>query len=197
MIEDAFGSKVKVKIIRRLISSEDREFSFEDLSKSVDLSFGSVYPALKDLIDARMVVVRKIGKSKLYKINKKHLLFKEIKMLFKSEISNFLYVAVSFAKSLNKAGIKNIILFGSVARGEPAFKSDIDILIIYKRREKNVKENVEKEVQKFLDLYDVEIVPMRLSVKEALDRRKKFDRFIMNVLNDGKVLYGDIKWLEK
>jgi len=89
------------------------------------------------------------------------------------------------------------VLFGSVARGEASEKSDIDILIIYKKNESSVKENIGKEAQKFLDIYDAEIIPAYLSVKEAGKKRKRFDRFMMNALNEGKVLYGDIKWLGK
>ncbi len=197
MIENILGSKVKVKIIRKMLLSENREVNFEDLTRSLNLSFGTVHPALKEMTNTRIVTVRKIGKSKLYKINKTHVLFKELKMLFKAEVENFVKIAIKFAKKVNKKNIKNIILFGSVARAESSIKSDIDILIIYKINEQDIKENVNREVQKFLDLYDVEIVPVYLSHKESIKRRNKFDRFLMNILNEGKVLYGDIRWLEK
>ncbi len=196
MIEDILGSKVKIKIIRKLALSEDREFGFEELSKALSLSFGAVHPALKELSDCRIVAARKIGKSKLYSINKKHLVFHEIKGLFGAEAAAFLRVAVKFTKSVDKKGIKNILVFGSVARGDANDKSDIDILIIYKSKS-FVKENVNMHIQKFLDKYDAEIVPAYLSMKEALKRRKRFDRFMMNVINEGKILYGDIRWLEK
>lgn len=196
MLDNILGSKVKIKIIRKLVSLENREFNFEELSKSLNLSFGAVHPALRELSDSRIVVVRKMGKSKLYSINKKHLIFNEIKNLFNVETASFLKVAIKFSKTVDKKGIKNILLFGSVARGEASEKSDIDILIIYKNKSFE-KENIDAQTQKFLDMHDVEIIPTYLSMKEALKRRKKFDRFIMNVINEGKVLYGDIKWLEK
>ncbi len=197
MIENILGSRVKIKILRKLALFDKREFTFEELSKSLNLSFGAVHPALKGLSDARIVAARKMGKSKLYSINKKHLIFKEIKSLFNAETASFLKVAMKFAKTADKKWIENIVLFGSVARGEASEKSDIDILIIYKKNESSVRENIGKQAQKFLDVYDLETVPTYLSVKEALKRRKRFDRFMMNVLNEGKLLYGDIGWLEK
>ncbi|KZX16382.1 nucleotidyltransferase domain protein [Methanobrevibacter cuticularis] len=39
-------------------------------------------------------------------------------------------LAIDFAKSLNHSEIEKIILFGSVARGEDKKESDIDILIV-------------------------------------------------------------------
>ena len=46
-------------------------------------------------------------------------------------------IAKEFAKAINSDYIKQIILFGSVARGDDKEFSDIDILII----SDNVKEN--------------------------------------------------------
>ena len=40
------------------------------------------------------------------------------------------HLAMDFAKSLIHPEIEKIILFGSVARGDDAYDSDIDILII-------------------------------------------------------------------
>ncbi|MFQ6127790.1 MAG: hypothetical protein ACE5QW_02660 [Thermoplasmata archaeon] len=48
-----------------------------------------------------------------------------------------------------------------------------------------------------LDKYDVEIVPTFLSITEVRDRLKKSDPFMMGILDEGKVLYGDAKWLGK
>lgn len=197
MIENILGSRVKIKILRKLSSFENGEFSFEELGKSLSLSLGAVHPALRELSDSRIVAARKIGKSKLYSINKKHLVFREIKNLFGAERTGFLKVAARFAKGVDKAGIKSIVLFGSVARGEASEKSDIDILIIFKKSGFPAKEKINAQIQEFLDMHDVEIIPTFLTMKEALKRRRKFDRFIMNVINEGKILYGDIKWLEK
>jgi predicted nucleotidyltransferase len=196
MLEKILSSKAKIRILREMIET-NREYTFEDITKTINMSFGTVHPILKDLADSRILIVRKMGRSKLYKINEKHLLYNKLKKMFKAEKEGFNIVAKKFARLLVKKGIKNIILFGSVARGEPTEKSDIDLLVIYKGNEALAKDNISKLSQEFLNKYDVEIVPTYLSVKEAKNRRRKFDRFIMNVLNEGKVLFGDVKWLEK
>lgn len=198
MLERIVASKTKTKVLRKLIEKPEREFSFEDIAKLTALSFGTVHPALKDLVYSRAVEMRKIGKSKLYRINQRHILFKELKALFNSESSSFTLIAKKFAARLNKCNnIRNIILFGSVARGEFTEKSDIDILIIYKSAEALIRKCVSELSQSFLDRWDVEIAPVYLSTKEAKQKMKSFDRFMVRVMDEGKVLYGDIKWLER
>lgn len=197
MMERILASKTKIKILRRLIEKPGREFSFEDVAKVTSLSFGTVHPALKDLVYSRAVEMRKMGKSKLYRINQRHILFKELKALFDSESGSLTLIAKKFAAKIDKRNIRNIILFGSVARGEFTEKSDIDILIIYKSDEALIRKSVSKLSQSFLDRWDVEIAPIYLSTKEAEQKMKIFDRFMVRMMDEGKVLYGDIKWLER
>ena len=194
MLEKMISSKSKVKILRKMMEDENREFCLEDLVRTINLSFGTVYPALKDLVDSRIVITRKLGRSKLYRINRKHFLYRELKNLFKKEKSAFMNIAKKFAEKLEKEGIKNIILFGSVARGDFTGKSDVDVLIIYEKPD--VRKRVERLCQEFLDRYDVEMSPTFLSVEEARERRARLDRFLVRVLDEGKVLYGDAEWLE-
>jgi len=48
-------------------------------------------------------------------------------------------IAIDFAKSLNFPEIEKVILFGSVARDEDTKESDIDILIITKNDDDDLK----------------------------------------------------------
>ena len=88
-----------------------------------------------------------------------------------------------------------IVLFGSVARGDFTEKSDIDVLISYKNE--RAKKQVRSLADKILDTYDVYIVPIFLTPKEIEERIKKFDNFIITVVNEGKLLYGVARWLKK
>lgn len=196
MLERIIASKSKVKILRKMIENQDREFCLGDLAKLTNLSFGTVYPALKDISDSRIVTVRKIGRSKVYRANKKHVLFRELEELYTKERDAFVEIAGEFAARIDKRDIKNIVLFGSVARREFTGKSDIDLLFICKSPNM-VKDRVGMLSQEFLDEYDIEISPTFLSAGEAEKRKKRLDRFVLKVLDEGKVLYGDIRWLGK
>ena len=195
VLEKIIGKKSNVKILCLLITSEDREFCLDDIAKLVNMSCGTVYPSLKELIETRIIVGRKAGRSILYKINKNHLLFKKIKELVYMEKQGLLNVAKEFVSNLPKSNITAVILFGSVSRGDFNEKSDIDLLIVF--NDEQVKNEVDGFVDEMLEIYDVHIVPVFLTEKEIQKRKKTFDNFITTVIHEGKLLFGEAKWLEK
>jgi len=195
MLEHIIGSKSKIKLIREMVRNEDREYCLEDLVKATQQSFGTVHPALGSLVESRFVVVRKMGRSKMYRVNKRHVLFQKTRDLILAERDSYLAIAREFSEGLEKKNIRNLILFGSVARGDFTERSDIDILVIYSR--KKPKDAVVKRAEELIDEYDVDIVPVYLSITDVRNRKRDADRFIMKVLEEGEMLYGDSEWLGK
>ncbi|MCX6664558.1 MAG: nucleotidyltransferase domain-containing protein [Euryarchaeota archaeon] len=195
MLEKIIGKKSKIKILRFLLDNDDHSYCLDDISKSTGISCGTVYPSLKELLEVRVITQRKVGRSILYIINKNHVLFPQIKELINFEKKSLQIIAEQFVDSLPKKDIIAVILFGSVAREEFNEKSDIDILIIYRRE--NVKPEVEQFVDRFLDSYDVHIVPLFITKKEIQERIKRFDNFIITIMNEGQLLYGEAPWLKK
>lgn len=195
VLEKIIGKKSKIKILRLLLNNKEQEYCLDDIAKYTGMSCGTIYPSLKELLEARAVTQRKVGRSLLYTINKNHILFPQIKELIYLEKKSLRTVAEQFVVSLDKKGIDAVILFGSVARGEFNEKSDIDILII--SHHKNVKEEIEQLVDKFLEMYDVHVVPLFLTKQEVLERIKRFDNFLITLINEGQLLYGEAPWLKK
>lgn len=195
MLENILGTKSKIRILREFIRNIERDYSMEDLVKATGMSFGTVHPALNGLVDSRILTARKFGRSKMYRINKAHVLFPQIEKLLRKEAMVLTEIATEFAENLGKEGIENIILFGSVARGEVTGTGDIDILIIY--FESDITERIGRLAGEFLEKYDVVISPICLSKEEIKKRLKKFDDFILRAIDEGKVLYGDDTWLRK
>ena len=195
MLENILGSRSKTKLLREMVRNEEREYCLEDLVKATKQSFGTVHPAIGGLVVSRIVVVRKMGRSKLYRVNQRHVLYEKVKDLILAERDGYLNIAREFSEDLEKKHIRNIILFGSVARGDFTERSDIDVLVVYSRTKP--EDAVLERVEALMDEYDVTIVPVYLSVTETKDRMRKADQFILNVLEEGEVLYGDAKWLGK
>lgn len=195
MLEKILGSKSKIKILRTLFGNLERDFSMEDIVNITGMSYGTVHPSIKDLADSRIIVTRKIGRSKIYNINQKHVIFTQLKGLLQTEASIFKDKAQEFSESIKKDGIENIILFGSVARGEVIDAGDIDLLIIYTNPK--IKPPIQELSGKFLEEYDIVISPIFLTKKEVKECLRKFDDFILRVLDEGIILYGDGVWLRK
>jgi len=98
-------------------------------------------------------------------------------------------LAIDFAKSLDFPEIEKIILFGSVARGEDTEESDVDILIVTK----NVNDDLKIEDDIYSKVMDILLETMiRISIKmrpiKHYESHKDFP-FYSNIEEDG-VLIG-------
>lgn len=91
-------------------------------------------------------------------------------------------IAIEFANAIKSEDIKQIILFGSVARGEDNYDSDIDILIVSDYMDK-IWPNISKEIAWFL--YDKQelISAHVMSVKRFNNDRDH--SFLANILEEG------------
>src|SRR3989344_8053578 len=95
----------------------------------------------------------------------------------------------------NVSGIRNIILFGSVARGKFDEKSDVDIFVdiqeFSKKKESEIKEALEnfKKTEVFekwrLKGIEIEIVPVIGSLKS-----KEWESLYLSICSEGLSLYG-------
>ena len=144
---DFLNSKVNVDILNFLADNAGRSDNIDEGSinlikhivKKTGYSRKGVYDALKKLEKENLVVFRKIGKSKLYKINNNNPVVKQFKVL-KTVIELNLLIG-----KLQEYSTK-IILYGSTARGDDVFGSDIDLLIL---GEKINQEDIKRETDKF------------------------------------------------
>ena len=94
-------------------------------------------------------------------------------------------IAKDFAKTVNSDKISQIILFGSVARGEDSADSDIDILIV----SDNAKE-IENEIMDIafeIVLDKQEVISPHIASESNLNKVKDFS-FMKNIRRDGIVL---------
>ncbi|UCE74263.1 MAG: nucleotidyltransferase domain-containing protein [Methanomassiliicoccales archaeon] len=195
MLEKILGSKSKIRILRSMFKNPERSYSMEDIVKATNMSYGTVHPATLSLVESRIIITRKIGRSIIYNINQTHVLFPKIEALFRTEASAFKDKAIEFVKGIKKGGIENIILFGSAAREEVIEAGDIDLLFIYS--DSTVSEKIEKQAMEFLEKYDIVISPIFLSKKETKKRMKNLDEFVLTAIDEGIILYGDETWLKK
>jgi len=193
VFEELLGSKTKVRILRLLCAHPRREFSLRELSLAVGQSLGSVYPAVKQLLDARIVLTRRVGRSRTVRISPSHPLHGALVSLFRQEGSALVRVAQAFADALPRRGVEAVVLFGSVARGQPSARSDVDVLVVVDdaRRAGAVR----KVAASLLDRFDANVSPLVLSAREVARRLPTFDPLLETIVVEGKLLRGRAKWL--
>ena len=195
MLEYILGSKAKIKILRKICKNPNREYTVDDISKTLEMAYGTAHPAIHGLIQTKILNSKKVGHSTLVSFNNSHVLASDLCALLKKEGKVYQEIAKKFVSDVSKTKIKNIILFGSVARGEVLEPGDIDIMIIHKS--KFQKQKVEQTIRELMERFDVLISPLYISEKQVQDKIKKYDSFILLAIDEGIVLFGDDKWLKK
>jgi len=112
--------------------------------------------------------------------------------LSKTDIVNLIRTEKTFLK--NEFGVVAIGLFGSYAKGEEKADSDIDLMVIG-----NVNlDRFDSLISRLEKKFGRTINYVAYDYKEFLDKRKRKDGFIRDVLRDKKImLRGDENELQK
>ena len=145
-IETIIGSPAKVKVLRILLENKIA-YSMLDIQKLSGLSIGVIHKVITLLKEERIIAQKKgKGKQRFYQINPGNKYLSKLSAIFDEEkidrrsipvhIWNMLEILCSELKTKLK-GIRSIILFGSLAKGEFRINSDIDLLIITKEHFKD------------------------------------------------------------
>lgn len=92
-------------------------------------------------------------------------------------------IAKEFAQAIYSDDIQQIILFGSVARGDDVEESDIDILIVIHNDNPNFESLVDKKVVEFI-LEKEEVISPHVMTVEHFNKTKEYS-FLQNVMIDG------------
>lgn len=126
-IDQLLGSKIRTKILAKLILNSDRSFYMRELEKDLDVSFSSIHKELTTLKNLGIVIDEYRGKIRLFRINKSSPIYPEIRGLILKTAG----IGDVVRDALKGTGqVKYALVFGSVARGEEKIISDIDLLII-------------------------------------------------------------------
>lgn len=185
-LEKIMGSKAKVRIIKAL--SSGKELQLSEIKRMTNLSLSTVHEAIKDLVSLRIVMSRNIGKTRLYRINQGNYFSKIVVKAVLEERKFYNVVLKKYINKIKSSDVINITVFGSYARGEE-FPKDIDILVVTKNRE-SLKENIIEMEGFLLEKYDVHVSTIVLEEKDIKTKFRSNDKFILNVIAEGKKLYG-------
>lgn len=94
-------------------------------------------------------------------------------------------IAKDFANKIKSDDINQIILFGSVARGDDEENSDIDILIISPNTKK-IQDNIDEEVVNII-LETNQFISAHLISTEHYNKTKN-NSFLRNVIKEGIII---------
>jgi len=78
------GSTTKINALAVLVPNPERSCLENELARISGASASEVNRQMKDLVNAGLVLMQRVGKAKLYQMNGKHFLFKPLRELFKN-----------------------------------------------------------------------------------------------------------------
>jgi predicted nucleotidyltransferase len=198
-LDKILGSKTKVNALSVLVGHPERNIVENELAKEADASVSEVNRQMRDLVNVGLVIMERVGKSKVYQVNRQHFLFEPLKSVFRGLEEIYREIANKVVRLVvSRYEVKTVLLFGSLASRrirsdfvkEP---SDVDIMIVVKSKRET--ESVQKDVLNFVSseifsVYGINVYPIVLSVEEYISGLAK-DAFIMDVHSRGEVLYGE------
>jgi len=156
----------------------------------------TAHKALRELHQATLLDLRRIGNSLVYSLRDRHFLVREIlRPLFEGEAKLQDRLSALLGQALKegqKAKIITVAIYGSVARGEERPTSDIDLLVLVET------EQTKRQIQDALDRFCENVMEEfgnipSLYVNTLAEARQKVQRklpLLQNILRDHRVIWG-------
>ncbi len=185
MLDDMLDSKSKVRILRLLFGFPDREFTEREIAKMIGMSPNTVNLALHELRKTNVFLYKRIGRTHSYRCDPDSVLFPLFKELFGKERQ--LHESLMALLRDRLKGVGTCILFGSFAREEERFDSDLDVLIVTDNTDeaKRITGQLDEDLGR---RFSITLTPMILTPEELREKRQK--KFIKEALSEGIIIAG-------
>jgi hypothetical protein len=177
MLEQLFGSKTRVKLLK-LFLTQSNFYYIRELVRLTNSYINSTRRELKNLLKIGIIKEKNQNRKKYFAINKNFILYPELKILItKSRI----LLKDKLKEKLERLGqIRLLILTGFFVD----LPSQTDILIVGKLNRKKLKhiiESLEKEIEQKIN-YTI------MSFQEFRYRSDLTDNFLYNILENKKIV---------
>lgn len=190
LIEQILGKKNNIRVIRHLIKHKNWQFNITELAKDTNINKGILSRLITNLEKENIIKVSRKGKIKLFSINKENIFIKEVIIpIFEKENTIYYNLLEKRLVKKIKSHTISIIAYGSLTSGKIKLTSDIDIIIIIKKRDKILEEKIEKIEKEFLD-NDILLRTDLININELRNLYKTKEPFIKSVIKNHKVLHG-------
>ncbi len=200
-LEEVLGSKARIKVLRTLFEKATA-YTREELERETGLSTGAVHTALRGLERHGIVLeLEGEGKQKLYKISRstEDSIVKKLSEIFdwenfserKESVPvhhwNRLAEVVRRLKKILKDKLSQVLLFGSLARGDVGPRSDIDLLIVSSEElEEDVRRDVRSELR---GKWDVNFSLILRSLEQVESMKEEKTALYEEIQRDGVVIH--------
>ena len=185
MLEQLITSRTRSKLLELFLSKPHLEIHLREISRKIGENYNSTRRELNHLEDLSLLISRKDGNQKYFKMNMEHPIYPELKIIYLKTGG----IGNTVRNNLLKVGkIQYCFIYGSYARNSETLASDLDLFIVGGVDENKLIPIINKLEKKL----NREINYVLYTLTEFRNRKKKKDTFVMNVLNDEIImLHGD------
>lgn len=192
-LNDIFRNLSHVKVFR-VLCNQDIGFDLagRQIADLAGISPMGCQNTLDSLVDMGLVSVRRAGRANLYRVNGDHLLVQEmLRPLFEMEGTLLASTLDSVARKFNDIAL-SVYLFGSAARGDEQFGSDLDIIVLVSDdRAKPLAEKIAMDETVRLSWLGVGLPTILVwTMEQFWKRHGERDPLLTTIIDEGEHVHG-------
>ena len=184
-LDDLLSSQARLRILRYLCLTGG-EHTGREIARAIGMGETPTHQALKELADTLVVLYRVAGRAHRYRLNEQHSLVERVlRPLFTAERVQR-DAALADVLAVVDAPLDAALIYGSVARGEDTWHSDLDVLLVTPTVEaaRRAAERIWQRDGDLLRRYGVVSV-QALSRDELAERVRRGEKWLEEALRDG------------
>jgi predicted nucleotidyltransferase len=181
MLKNLFSSETRILLLSQFLMNPDKEFYLRQISGKFGLSPRLVSLELQNLEKIELLKKRVSGKQHYFAINKQHQLFEDLRNIFLKTVGLKDVIEKHLDAYLSQ--IEFAFIYGSIAKGNAAINSDVDLMIIGNLSNRKISGSM---LQAGTEL-DREINFSIFAFDEFKSRIKNNDHFITTIINEPKI----------
>lgn len=182
MLEELFGSRTRVKLLRLFLTHSHQEYFVRELTRTIQEHINSIRRELAHLETLGLIKGFERDRKKFYRVDTTFPLYPELKaMILKSRLT----LEKQFISRLQEAGkVYYLSLMGYFVDDPDAI---VDLFIVGSLP----KKQLEHLLEEFNKQFDREVRFTLISVAEYSYRRDVTDKFLYELLNNPQVIILD------
>lgn len=174
-------TKNRAELLRLFLTNPEQSFYMQEIGRILGKKPGNFQRTINNMVKEGILTSEYKANARYFKANKNYPLYKE----FKSIVFKTVGVAGSLKEVLEKIGnIKLSFIYGSYAKAEESYLSDIDLVIIGKPDE----DRLIKELDRFERVLKREINYKVYTLQELNKEIEEKEPFILEILKDKKIM---------
>ena len=189
ILEKIFSAPSNITVLR-VLNERVVGISGRETSRLAKISLRSAQNALSNL-EALKIVTRQVGgREHFFTINRKSYISKRIiSYIFEAEKDFKESLLLLIKRKLRKLTV-SVIFFGSVARREEDYESDLDLCIVYSSHKKEIETIINELRDQVFENYGINIAPFFISSSKFKNEAKKNNPPVNKIVKEGIVISG-------